>query len=493
MAVHDGVGVRLTTRIAPTIAGFALVALCAAALGVGIGRTGPSQSAILIVLIALSLAAPIVHRLVTRTADVFEPLVIANAAFLAMYVLRPYGLVATGGTPLFRGYDVSAHFNEALLAALIGVVGFQLGYAAPWARHIALRLSPDRRVWNTARTVNCAVVLAALGVALFSLFLVQSGGLGLITDFLAGRSGGQYQLYRDSTAYLYGAPQLLWPAALILVFLGVMHRRPWIFAVAIAIMAILGVYAGAQGSRLLLLPLFSAPFVFLYLYRGKRPGAIASLIIFYLIFTVGVAYFRESRDTTREISRVSQLGESLSDPLYEYRQLVFEGADNDMFESLTATMTVVPSELKPNPVRFVVATLAKPIPSLLWSSKPLAPEERLTQTLYPSQFSKIRASSSAGILGSMFLAGLLPGVFVGMLLIGAVVRVPWEFYRANPRAAHAQLLFAASLVYIPILLRGGLGDTLARLFFGLLPLLIIVKLCTTRMPTNSAGYRALEP
>ena len=60
---------------------------------------------------------------------------------------------------------------------------------------------------------------------------------------------------------------------------------------------------------------------------------------------------------------------------FEYSQLLLHGTDNDMFESLAVETVVVPSKLQASPTNFWVRTLAKPIPSVLWKGKPVAPEE----------------------------------------------------------------------------------------------------------------------
>jgi hypothetical protein len=119
----------------------------------------------------------------------------------------------------------------------------------------------------------------------------------------------------------------------------------------------------------------------------------------------------------------------------------------------------------------------------------LAPEEEITHALYPNE--QVRASSSAGVIGSWFLAGELPGVLLGMLLVGWVFRLPWEYWRRFPADSGSQLFLAASLMFIPILLRGGVGDTLARALFGIVPLFLAVHLCRKPLRTT-ASTEAVE-
>src|SRR5437588_4968723 len=120
-----------------------------------------------------------------------------------------------------------------------------------------------------------------------------------------------------------------------------------------------------------------------------------------------------------------------------------------------------------SPLDFLYRTLAKPIPRIVWPGKPLSAEEQLSTTLYPWEHQ--RNSSTSGVIGSFFQAGLLAGVGLGMLLIGYAFRIPWEYWRRYPSADTSRLVLAASLMFIPITLRGGLGETLAWALFGLVP------------------------
>jgi hypothetical protein len=303
--------------------------------------------------------------------------------------------------------------------------------------------------------------------------------LSFIFQLVKGRSSAYDVIYRQSSAYFYGAPLLLWPASLLLFAVGLAARRRDLVAIALTLTIALGVFSGGQGSRITLLPLVLSPAVYFYLERDRRPSAVAVAVVGYLVFTVGIAYFREARTATARIDRTYELKKSITDPKYEYRQLILKGVDNDMFESLAAETAVVPSKIGASPIDFLYRTFAKPIPRILWPGKPLSPEEQLTTTLYP--WERQRNSSSSGVVGSFFQAGLLPGVMLGMLLIGYTFRVPWEYWRRYPKATTAKLMLVVFLMFVPITLRGGLGETLAFALFGIVPLVVAARLCRGRL------------
>jgi hypothetical protein len=454
-------------------------------VGAALGIARPSMEASLIGVIVAACGIPLALRAFRGAFDIFEPLVIANVAFVVMYGARPAAIILNGEEPGFKGYDLSGTIRDALVAACLGVCCFQLGY---WVCGRIARPTTQvafREAWNVPRTVVWAVAIAAVGATLFAMFLKQSGGFGVVTSFLAGRDSSQDQLYAGSSAYMYGAPALFWPASLLLIACGfVMHRKRLIVG-GLALMLPLLLFAGGQGSRITLLPLLLTPFVFIYLLRERRPRALTLLVVGYLLLTVGIAFFRETRTTSAHVNRGRELISAVRNPGYELQQLVGKGVDNDMFESLAAELQVVPSRLPASPFNYVYRTLAKPVPSTLWPNKPLAPSEQLTKALYPSEQS--RASSSSGLVGDLYLAGQLPAVAFGMALSGFLLRLPWERLRSLRTSSVNQLCLAAFLMFIPILLRGAIGDTAARAFFGFVPLLVALRFCTQKAPVGAGS------
>jgi hypothetical protein len=445
----------------------------------------PSVDVALVIAIGLVCLVPLAARVIMGRFDIFEPIVAANVALIVMYVARPAAMLATSSQHAFKSYNITPHVRDALLISLAGAIAFQLGYGAPWATRVAARMPSGLGRWDVAMSVVFALALAALALLLFTAFLLHSGGLSLILQLIKGRNSAYDLLYRDSTAYFYGAPLLLWPASLVLFAVGLAARRRDVIVIAFILIVALGVFSGGQGSRITLLPLLLSPAVYFYLERNRRPGALAIVVATYLIFSVGVAYFREARTATARVDRTYELKQSITNPEYEYRQLL-HGVDNDMFESLAVETIVVPSKIGASPFDFAYRTLAKPFPRILWRGKPLSAEEQLTRTLYP--WERQRNSSSSGVIGSFYQAGLLPGVILGMLLVGCAFRIPWEYFRRSP-ATTSKLMLVAALMFVPITLRGGLGETLSFALFSIVPLIIAARSCRRRELRETSAFR----
>lgn len=445
------------------------------AVGVGIVVVRLSPDAVVVAAIGVLCVAPLLLRAMQHRFDFFEPLVITNLAFLVMYVARPTAMLIVGGPHEFKGYVIDDRLSLSLLLALLGVAGTQIGYALPWAARKAARMPLPLGEFDVQRTVVLALGISLVGLALFAVFLYSSGGLGVLQQLLTGRSQLQESYFRGSSAYFYSAPQLLWPASLLLMAMGIANRRREFVLLSFAALVPLAIFAGGRGARIILVPLLLSPVVYRYLARNRRPRPLVLFLGLYLIFTVGIAYFRDTRTTGVAISRTAELRHAVLDPSYEFRQLVLHGVDADMFESLAVETEVVPSKLPISPVDWLYRTAAKPVPSTLWRGKPLAPDEQLNKTLYPSE--TVRASSSAGLFGDLYLFGGAPGIALGMVLFGALFRLPWEYLRRAPAAPAPQLILTVSLMFIPILLRGTIGDSTARALFGFVPLLIAMRVC----------------
>lgn len=456
----------------------ALVLPLVASIGVGVtlALVQPSGDELLVAAIAFACALPLALRVVARRFDLLEPIVPISVALAVMYVAQPSALLATGRGLVFKQHDYSSKFGPALVVVLVAVVALQLGYAAPWGRKAAARMRPVRFVWDAPVTVAFAFGLALVAFLLFSVFLAQGGGLSFLADLLRGRSADQLAIFKSSSAYFYRAPVLLWPASLLLFAMGLQcRRRDWL-VVSFLVLVPLALLMGGHGDRVIFVPLVCTPLIYWWLARGKRPGPLVVLVIAYLMLTVGIAFVRETRAQGDVAgSRTYELKQSVLHPARELNALLVDGTDNDMFVSLASELLVVPSRIHPSPLDFGYRVLAHPVPHMLWPGKPLGPEEELTTALYP--WETARASSSSGVIGSFYLAGGLPGVAAGMLLLGWLFRLPWEYMRRFPGSALPRMLATVTLMFVPIALRGGIEETIVIAFFGFVPLLAAVRIC----------------
>jgi hypothetical protein len=477
------------------------VAVLAAAAGAGIGIVNPTVRPALIGGMALVIIIPLAVRVARREFDIFEPLTVMGVALLVMFVVRPLALLVSQQTT-YIGYDIMAHFDEALLVAYTGCLAFVLGYALPVGRGWAAKVPPLPSAFHTDTLVAYALALVILGLLLYGVFLGQSGGLAAFNSILAGRQPEQDAFYRSSTGYFYQGMLLMIPASLLLLAGGLVNHRRGLVMLAVLVMLPLLLVGGATGGRLNLMILLGGPVVFAFLHAGSRPGWLPTLVALFLALTVGVGFLRDARNAAdRTDSRVAVLRQSVTNPGLQVERLFLE-ADTGMFDTLALEVSVVPDELPYQHGALLTDPLVRAVPRPLWPTKPLESNDRLIDTLWPQHYAVNRASSASSIVGNLYQDSGLLTVFLGMLAIGAFLRGLWAWLRRWKHMAGAQLLFASILPLAVVLARGNFVSVLSIGGFTVLPVAIGLwlarrpEMARTSVPTSrrrSGGGGDLRP
>jgi hypothetical protein len=435
---------------------------------------------VLLVLVAGLVAALLCQRIFGGDFDMFEPITPMAIALGVMFVIRPV-LLLMNDQLVHIGYDIEPTFDGALLVGAVGTAGFAAGYFVR-DRRATFAVSESGKSPSTSLLLSYAAVLAVLGYGLYGAFIVQAGGSGALASFIAGRESSQDAVFRSTTGYLYQGLLLTLPSALILFAVARTRDRPGLYALGLAILLPVLVLGGAQGSRLNLLVTLSAPVVFLYLYGRRRPGVATLIVASYLILTIGLGFlanarYAESRDDPRE----SILVASLLDPLGQL-QGVLLGPDTEMFDTLANELSVVPEALPFQHGAIVADILVRAIPRPLWPEKPLESADQLIDTLWPAHFAVSRASPATSVLGSLYQDSGLVTVFLGMAVVGLLLRGLWRW--AQRRADDISVLLVYSSVWplTIVLARGNIVHTLAIGFFTLLPLLPLLLVSRDARP-----------
>jgi hypothetical protein len=298
---------------------------------------------------------------------------------------------------------------------------------------------------------------------------------------LGGRDYNLDATYGRSSAYFYGALQMLFPCGVSLFLVYLITRQNLILIIAAAIQAPQLVLAAAQGSRITMLPIAFAYMACYYLFRRRNPPTVLMLVALYVVITVGLGFFVQVRQAGSDARRAwtQVLVNTAASPIEQVKNVFWAGHSNDMFDSLAIELNVVPQKLPINPFDFTYRTVAKVVPSLVWRGKPKAPEELIARVMFPDELS--RASSSPGLIGNAFQFGGPFGVSFFFFIMGSLARRVWHAYEASPADPRAIGLVALSLGFIPIAFRGAVGDTLARMLFILVPFVIIWRLSTVEL------------
>ena len=430
-----------------------------------------SPTSLLLTGIVLSLMSPLAFRAAQGRLDLFEPLVLANIALGIMFFMRPLAILITGNT-VHLGYDVLPTFNEALVVSLVGIVFFQLGYFSRWGAAWARRLRPPSN-FHPRRAVRAGWLFFILGTLLFGAFLASAGGIGRVLFYLLeGRQASNNDLYISSTGYLYNGISLWVATALIFFVSATAGRRRGYTIPFLVITVLLLIFYGAQGTRSQMLPLVLAVPVFWCLWKIRRPKLHTLLVVSLIGFAL-LGWMREIRDVGQREDMLHKLASALGAPLREARDIL-TGADTDMFDSLANALVVVPEQLPFQHGATITDILIRIVPRPLWPDKPLESNDALVDVLWPVHHSKSRAGPAFSLMGPFYADSGIITVALGMFLAGALLATLWCWLQRYHTNVIAQMIYSMGLPFVVILMRGTIPDTLARMLFMLIPLVLVM-------------------
>jgi oligosaccharide repeat unit polymerase len=455
-----------------------IMALLVALVATNLLIAGLSLHGLLITFIILALVLPMGLRHIQGKLDLFEPLVLGNIAIGAMFVGRPLADLATQRTT-HLGYNITSTFDQALLVVFVGILAFQFGYLSPFARQWARRMPAPSR-FRPYRAALAAWLFFLLGGALFGVFLAKGGAIGLLFILLQGRATGNNEIFTSSTGYFYNGI-LMWAASALIFFAlatALKRRSNYLYLIAVALP--LFIFFGARGTRSQLLPLILAVPVFWYLWKHRRPSA-NTLMIAAFIGLILIGWQREIR--TADIGARHNAGavliEAFASPLKQLGD-IFSGADDEMFDSIANELLVVPSKIGYRPGGSLGDLFIRSVPRPLWPDKPLETNDAVVNALWSKHYALSRASAAFSIIGPFYVDSGLAGVTIGMFFIGMVLAGSWHWYRQHSYNINAMLIYSMGLPFVAILMRGTLPDTVARMLFMVIPLMLAMWLSRLR-------------
>lgn len=443
---------------------------------------------------ATAILFPLIVGLANQTFDMFEPIVPATLALLAMFVARPLVDQVTSNY-VHLGLNISATFDETLLTVMVGCIALSVGYLSGVGTTFWQLLPRPTSAFPQRSVVEAGVVTAVLGGCLYVVFLASHGGFAMLLLTLKGRSTQLGDIQRHSTGYLYSAINFLVPASFMFFAAWLRSRRFYLFTLTVLAGGPFLLLGLTQGSRIGLLPALLGLGIIYYLHEKRRPKVRNVLILG--VLTVGVlAFIRDFRDADSIGRRSLDSMEFTNHPGQSFGN-TFGGNDNEMFDTLANTLSVVPDRIPYQPWGLITDLAIRALPRTLYPDKPLEVSDQLIVALWPEHYQRTRASSANSIFGNLYLYGGIVGVALGAFSIGAILNQSWKSYLRNSGNLNAIVLYAFVPGFVVILLRGTITDMFTRMLFFVLPLILAQRYWggmrpERRRPDGSAAIWPLQ-
>lgn len=447
----------------------------------------------LLVLITIMAATlPLIRRVITRTFDIFEPIVWACLMLLAIFAVRPLVMLASQNFTYQDTIDVSQGFGRAVLLGTLGTVSFVVAYEVwPHIRRRARTAPFLGRIDLDAR--RAAIIwLVGIGAALYLARLAIAGNpLTTLRTLAGGRSVASADT--NSSAYLSDGP-LLWASAATIIVIsrrrGELLPRERVIAIVLVLGAVLAF--ALLGNRRLILPSAGTPVIAYYLVARRRPRwrnlAIILPVAFIFLATVPLARSLGARQNTQG-GLVGIFQQALTQP-FQPVSTFFTGADTAMVPDLALEVQTL---RRPSEYYFGRATVGdvvlSPIPSALVPGKPETARNAFLIRIFglPCQARSGSQCPDFSTVGTFYQDFWYFGAVVGMLALGVFSSTLWLRYREVDDNPTRLVLAASWIVSLPIIIRAGFMPSFQWWLEFAIPTCLALYLITARKATERSS------
>jgi hypothetical protein len=437
--------------------------------------------------------APIYVRIFQKRFDPFEPIQIIALTLFILFALRPAAELIDNVT-FFANKQMRPGFGGAAVIALVGTVATYLGYASGGGRRFAARWRPLPEMWDARRSVRFAVKVLAVSALLTAMFGATIGFSTLFHFYTAGRTDTDQATFLTVSGYVGLGPYLTIPAAFILIVAWMRLRTP-----GVALLALLSVGAALfftvpRGDRtyilVLLLPLLALP----YLRKGTRPSAAAALgAVFIAILGMNILLATRYSGSRQAHGVGGTIERALTQPAEQFKQFA-TGVDLGEFSVLQ--LEYLATQRKATPLAFhpgsTVASLALYwLPRKIVHHKQSAGGEFVVHYLFPvADPNTQRASFNPSWYGDFYGDYGLIAVALYCGLLGIAIRALWEYFLVHKHSEGMQIVFAATLPMLVVMIRNNLTDSVGRSLYQIFPLVLCLIVCSREPVRRFAGFRA---
>jgi len=389
----------------------------------------------------------------------------------ALFILRPlYNGIFQGAIDPF---GAGQHAASIVLAAVIAAAGFifvALLYGLlkrPGRPSFDIQALPSGE-WRTA--VPWIIVVVVAGVALYSVYVRQLGGLDRLVAVSGGRSVELTQALASASGYFTSGLLFTLGASTLIYCQGLRSGRR---KLAILGVTLLVVGSGPQlltGSRSVFLPLAVTLLVcFVWVYPGRiRPayvviGAIPAFLLFFIVPRV-----------LRQVSAENAQGSGLLSQFAPREVLdgFFGGLDTAMLDAFAHQVAEQGSLQLPSAGGSTyLGALGAAIPRAWWADKPQTVDTLLNQALFPDTAAR-SIGFSFGVYSEPYLNFGMLGVLIFCAILGSIFALVDNIMLGRMGLFELSLCALAIGSLFPIV-RGSLTFDSQRFLIPAIPILFV--------------------
>jgi hypothetical protein len=443
----------------------------------------------LAVLLPIVALAPIIVRLVQRKFDPFEPIQIVALTYFFLYGIRPFSELLSNFA-FFDNQYTRGGFTGAALVSLVGIVSTYAGYAMTFGRSWARRTPASAERWDPERSVRFGIWVLVVCALLTAAFAAQVGPSTLF-HFYLGRTTTSFQTFLAVSGYVGLGPYLTIPAAIIFAFAFARLRTVKTFLLLAVSLGGAIFVSVPQGDRTYVLALVLPLVVFPYLRVSKRPSGATTLVVV-LVAVLGLNILLGTRTVGKRQPILTETANAVTHIPHQLSKFA-TGVDLAEFSVLELEYEAFHSKSDPltfQPGQTLLATLAYPLPRSIVgkTNKPPPAGQAVVNRLFPNQSGQ-RASFNPAMFGDFYADDGYLTIVLYCLVIGMGIRFLWEYFLLHRESEGIQIVFAATLPMLVIMVRNSITDGIARSLFMVGPLIWCLIVCSRPRMRKLAGWR----
>lgn len=413
---------------------------------------------------ALSLA-PLMVRAWQGRFDVFEPVTMVSFVYLLYFCVGPLFWMLTNDFG-YLGSSYEMHYMRGLLAVSVPILATWVGYSLPVGKRLGHRLAPPVRLGEPGLRVlrrwGWGLTGAAVtGIVMWIVVSRQSLTRFLLPGVLTTAPQGGAEGPGMDIPYLFVAIDWFVPAFLLVLAGGGFRTRrsAWIYW-----MCVLVVYV-SMAFRYRTLVFVIATAVLLYQRRGRRPG--------WGILTTGTtAVFLGAGWLSMLRTFFGSYGTQGSAEVSVTTAFQAALIDTRIFDTFATILYTYPRFKEHASLDPFLYVFILPIPRFMWPEKPDPYWLWDIGKVMGTPFSPT-AGAAVPNFGEYYIALGWPGMIVGMVVFGILVRTLWAWLQADPRDPARQAIFAIAFIWIlQVIIRGYLAQIVKEFAYLLLPFIL---------------------